>query len=628
MEELYNLCTSDNISLTSLRDKISQLSIGNVTQEVYNKHPFLHSICMNWNFTFTLEIVECILDSFPGAVSWQTDKYDYNRSTATTLCVLHCACYNMHCPGSVIKLLLEEYKAAAKCLATVEHGVQDWNVVGLPLHYYLTRKSNIDIDIVKMLVEAYPQSLVVTDETYACYPIHAAAINSSTNNLSEIIEYFLELEPTSLRVLDGDGSTPLHLACENERMNLELFKLLYNSWPDAIRMPNPGLNGNFPIHEICYNRMLEDTDALAILRFMIDIDQTIVRGRDSDGYLPIHRAVRCKSLAFCKALIDSYLESLRVRTNHGSLPIHSACGHYGSAANIDTIQYMLDLYPESINIRTADGRHFPIHNAAQGKRTDIVELLLKYDPDAASKESSFKRRLPLHVACGQPLTEHLDVVKILYDAFPQAITIRDGDGKSPIDLASERNNSTIINFLQAQQTYIRQATDSTAMTTPDHNGWLPLHHALKDKAPLGSIKLLLKGNLSAIRVVSNIGTLPIHIACKFSSIKVVRHLVELDIITVSHLDRNKDSVLHYACRRGNLGVIRYLVDSHASLVSDTNADNRLPFHLLLECETEQVRESLEFTEVCFRLLRSHPETVTNLTSRKRKRYQHMYAKLN
>lgn len=66
-------------------------------------------------------------------------------------------------------------------------------------------------------------------------------------------------------------------------------------------------------------------------------------------------------------------------------------------------------------------------------------------------------------------------------------------------------------------------------------------------------------------------------------------------------------------------VITYLVNSHGSLVSDTNADNKLSFHLLLECEDEQLQESLEFTEVCFRLLRSHPETVTNLTCRKRRR---------
>ena len=45
-----------------------------------------------------------------------------------------------------------------------DEGIQpdyELNVEGLPLHYYLARNSNIDIDIVKLLVEAYPQSLLV-----------------------------------------------------------------------------------------------------------------------------------------------------------------------------------------------------------------------------------------------------------------------------------------------------------------------------------------------------------------------------------------------------------------------------------------------------------------------------------
>ena len=31
---------------------------------------------------------------------------------------------------------------------------------GLPLHYYVARKTNVDIDTIKMLIEAYPQAMV------------------------------------------------------------------------------------------------------------------------------------------------------------------------------------------------------------------------------------------------------------------------------------------------------------------------------------------------------------------------------------------------------------------------------------------------------------------------------------
>jgi len=211
------------------------------------------------------------------------------------------------------------------------------------------------------------------------------------------------------------------------------------------------------------------------------------------------------------------------------------------------------------------------------------------------------------------------VVKTLYDAFPQAIHLRNynGQGSSPLAYRDE----PIISFLETQNEYAQKTNDTKAMMTPDENGWLPLHHALKDNAPLGSIKLLVKGNPSAIRIVDYNLAFPLHISCQFSSVKVVRHLVELDSrVPVGHLDTNKDSILHYACRGGNLGVIRYLVDSYGSLVSDINADNKLPFHLLIECEDEQVRESPEFTEVCFQLIRAHPETVTMMqTGRKRRR---------
>ena len=96
------------------------------------------------------------------------------------------------------------------------------------------------------------------------------------------------------------------------------------------------------------------------------------------------------------------------------------------------------------------------------------------------------------------------------------------------------------------------------MSTIDDDGWLPLHRALKDDAPLGSIKLLVRGNRAAIQVADQNGIHPVHIACKFSSAEVVKYLVELAGDALNNVDANQDSPLHYACRRGNLCVIKYL----------------------------------------------------------------------
>ena len=610
MEELNNLCGSDSLSLTALREKVSQLPSAGDIEEAYGEYPYLHSICMNKNVT--LDMVKYVLDKLPDLISWDTHAFD--DKFAFGAYALHCACHNEHCPSSVIVLILKEHTSppVAK-ISKIKSKLHKWGVMGLPLHHYLSRTCNIDIDIVKILVEANPQSMLGADGSVT--PLHIILYNQSANNLQDILGCLLKLSPLSIRVLDGDGNTPLQLASYHEHITLEVVQMLYNAWPEALRMGD--IDGYLPIHQLCRNRKLEESVALSVLRFMLDIDPTLVRERNVSGLLPIHFAVCKMSTGFCKVLIDLYPESIRVgRTNDGRLPIHMTCRNGNGGADI--IHYLLELYPESINVRDGEG-DLPVHGAARLGRTDIIELLLKLDPDLVSKTTNNARHLPLHLAC---YYGRIEVAQVLYDALPEAILVRNGHEKIPIQVVSNhlRNSSTIVNFLQAQQAYAQKAKDMTTMTTPDANGWLPLHHAMKDNAPLGSIKLLVKGNPLAIRTADSRMVFPLHIACEFSSVKVIRHLVELDSrFLVSQLDMNNDSILHFACRGGNCEVIKYLVDSHGSLVSDTNADNELPFHLLLECEDEQVRESLEFTEVCFRLLQAYPETVTMQTSRKRRR---------
>jgi len=137
--------------------------------------------------------------------------------------------YTVHVITSIariqVELLLKEYPPAVEHLSKVKGGILDGFGVcsclkGLPLHYYVSRTSKIDIDTVELLVEAYPQSLLVTATAtesdvvgYQCYPIHVAVCNASTNNLRDIIEYLLEFNSNSLRVLDECDSTPLRLAC-------------------------------------------------------------------------------------------------------------------------------------------------------------------------------------------------------------------------------------------------------------------------------------------------------------------------------------------------------------------------------------------------------------------------------
>ena len=153
------------------------------------------------------------------------------------------------------------------------------------------------------------------------------------------------------------------------------------------------------------------------------------------------------------------------------------------------------------------------------------------------------------------------------------------------------------------------------MTTPDENGQLPLHAALQNNVTLGSIKLLVKGNPSAVQSPDNSGALPLHIACQHheSSLSVVEYLLDLDATTLHTVDFDHNSVLHYACRGVKYDTIALLLDKFDAVsVSKRNADKKLPIDLLFESNEVLDRESVQYTESIFRLLRAYPETVINL----------------
>jgi len=277
-EALFDLCTSDELSITTLKETVNNPGLSTNYKNSFNRSYgmykdkalfIVHYACMNKNVT--LEIIEFLLNNsikcFPDAAQvlsteFATRQGDRHPSISETY-PLHIACSNEHCPNDVIQLLIELYPPACEHLSDINGGVHydAYQAAGLPLHYYLARNRNVDINTVKLLVEAYPQSILITDEEdddeEEAYPIHALLSNEKTNNIHEILTYMLELEPSSIQLLDGRGRTPLHLACGNNRVNLDVFKLLFNSWPEAIRMRN--ISGRLPIHDLCHNIDIEMT---------------------------------------------------------------------------------------------------------------------------------------------------------------------------------------------------------------------------------------------------------------------------------------------------------------------------------------------------------------------------------
>lgn len=201
---------------------------------------FIHEVC--GNKLVTLEIVQHLLEVFPDAASkFCTNRLriirdyiaDPDDASEKQGCAypLHIACFNNDCPSSVIELLVGKNAEALRHRCNFGLPSPDdpsetaWYDGGLPLHCYLSRmsrdikedkvvwgqnKSNIDLAVVEMLVNAYQNALMATNDAKQT-PLHIILQNEHTNAFPlDIVRFFTasaENRPPSLPLI---GMAELH----------------------------------------------------------------------------------------------------------------------------------------------------------------------------------------------------------------------------------------------------------------------------------------------------------------------------------------------------------------------------------------------------------------------------------
>ena len=484
----------------------------------------------------------------------------------------------------------------------------------LPFHWACAHNT---VATAKYFYRLYPESINMADDNEG-FPIHCIIVGLETRSIPkegiEVVKFLLECNPD---VLGATEQTPLHIACRIKHVTHSKIQLLIDAFPDSLR--HEDIDGRAPLHFLCGNNNLDDEVGLEILKLLLERCPESVRRATNGGDLPIHIAAANQSSEFCRILTEAYPGSERMTIGNGYLPFHIAC-QYNTVA---TAKYLYRLYPESINVAANDG-WYPIHFAIIGIKfsednsesaVEIIQFLLDCNPNVVLQK--YQHAFPLYWGCVWAtnantlrLTGYLKVLQILYDAHPEVI--ESDEVTSNVDSFCEEVNS----FINIRLTYASQARDHHLMHSPDENGQLPLHKAYRDNATitLGSIKLLVKGNPSAITCADNSGMIPLHVACQHhESPSTVEYLLDLDPTALRVLDFDDNTVLHYACRDANHAIIALLLDKYGSMsVSKRNTYCQLPIHLLLENNNEFCgEESAEYTESIYRLLRAYPETILN-----------------
>ena len=507
------------------------------------------------------------------------------------------ACVNERVTEGIIQCLLEYFPDAAKDIDD-----KGWT----PLHF-ACGNPNVTLNIIKLIIHAAPAS-VPSEDNRGMMPLHDLCSNGRVSE--GMIQCLLEHFSDAASAIDDLGHMPLHVACKNPNVTLNIIKLLIDAAPASVGSEDNG--GSMPLHMICNNKKVDEATALKILKLFIERCPEAIRHANDRGRLPIHKASRGRSPEFCRVLIEAYPGSERITSDMDILPLHHAC----TKGSLVTVEYLYGIFPEAINHPTRSNL-CPIHCAILGTKyranpaasVEIVQFLLDCDPDQKLKQ--IEGRSLLHFACelvrDSNIQAGINVMKILFDAHPEAI--EDNRIGSNIHLFHQRVQS----FVNSELVYARQAKDLRLMMTPDEHGQLPLHKAIQSNVRLGSIKLLVKGNPYAVRSIDDSYALPLHVACEHhDSTSVVEYILGLAHITRDATDRDGNSALHYACRGAKYDTIALLLEKYgASSISKRNANGKLPIDMLWESNKVGDRESVEYMESIFQLLKACPETVMN-----------------
>lgn len=135
---------------------------------------------------------------------------------------------------------------------------------------------------------------------------------------------------------------------------------------------------------------------------------------------------------------------------HGFLPIHHACRRDFIPVRI--IEALIEVHPESVMAQSKEtsGAVLPLHcavNQANTFHSSLVNLLVKKYPEGVAVKNLYGRT-PLHSYLRCSPNPSLEITKLLLDAYPNVIRIRDDKFHwYPLHCAATRNNWKIVQYL-------------------------------------------------------------------------------------------------------------------------------------------------------------------------------------
>jgi ankyrin repeat protein len=295
---------------------------------------------------------------------------------------------------------------------------------------HLAARESGDLSLIRFLWEEWPASVAEPDAVGRLALHHAAGSRAPLRTIAFLAGSY----PGALRTQDEKGRVPLHLAVQRKRPT-NIIEYLVGQRPESIREVDS--DGRTALH-LVFTKCWANSPKAALVQHLIRACPDAIRQRDRHGYLPLHVAAREVSDAqILQLLVDPWPESVRVATaDDGRFPLHLAAAASGCFRSLDSVDFFRAAWPESIRAGDSHG-DLPLHLAAAAGTTGVNEIrhLVQAWPPSVQVANA-RGHLPVHVAVCRRSPPRIDAVEVLLDEHPPSAAATDLGGSTPLHLAA------------------------------------------------------------------------------------------------------------------------------------------------------------------------------------------------
>ncbi|KAL5804258.1 hypothetical protein ACOSQ3_031058 [Xanthoceras sorbifolium] len=279
-----------------------------------------------------------------------------------------------------------------------------------------------------------------------------------------VVEMILSLESSFLYEKNRNGETPMHIAAKaGNAYVIEVFIVCYNNrivseggQENILEMKDN--NGNIPLHTAVQNHR----DLAAVLLMNKGPETILLENDAKQSALSI--AIDTSSTYIAWVLMKEHPSSLDYRRHSTLTLLHCAVIRQNYVFVVEIVKRKGEL----INTLDVQGRN-PLHYAAALGNVAIARRLLQADGSSSlGHKSDCNGQTPLHLAA-QSGRER--VLSMLVNGYPDAIEVLDGRQRSILHLAALNGNVNTVKFI------ITLPEMEDLINSTDGDGNTPLHLA-------------------------------------------------------------------------------------------------------------------------------------------------------